>query len=240
MPNKTFSISGMTCGGCKNFIHGHLSKIEGVDAVSVDLEKGLAVVHSEKEISIDLLRNDLPSKYKIESLQSITAKMEELSTMESKSKLAQLKPLLLILIYLFISAAGLNFNDGDWSSFMLDFMGLFFIVFSFFKFLDLAGFKASFSMYDPLAKLLPSYGWVYPFIETGLGLMFLFRFEIKVALIITLIVLAITTFGVSKVLLDKKEIRCACLGTALNLPMTEATLIENSIMLGMAMLMLFA
>ena len=38
--------------------------------------------------------------------------------------------------------------------------------------------------------------------------------------------------------LDKKAIRCACLGTALKLPMTEATFIENTIMIIMAVLML--
>ena len=117
-------------------------------------------------------------------------------------------------------------------------MGLFYIVFSFFKMLDLKGFPESFSMYDPLAKRLPIYGWIYPFIETGLGLMLLMRFEIKIALIITLIVLGITTIGVTKTLLDKKSIRCACLGTALKLPMTEATFIENIIMIAMAISML--
>ena len=44
-------------------------------------------------------------------------------------------------------------------------------------------------MYDPLAKVLPIYGWVYPFIETALGLMFLLRFQVPIALIATLIVL---------------------------------------------------
>ena len=92
--------------------------------------------------------------------------------------------------------------------------------------------------YDPLAKRLPIYGWIYPFIETALGLMLLMRFEIKIALIITLIVLGITTIGVTKTLLDKKSIRCACLGTALKLPMTEATFIENIIMIAMAISML--
>ena len=68
--------------------------------------------------------------------------------------------------------------------------------------------------------------------------MLLLRFEIKIALIITLIVLGITTIGVTKTLLDKKSIRCACLGTALKLPMTEATFIENIIMISMAISML--
>jgi hypothetical protein len=121
---------------------------------------------------------------------------------------------------------------------MLNFMGLFYIVFSFFKMLDLKGFPESFKMYDPLAKLIPAYGWIYPFIETVLGLMFLFRFKIDVALVITLIVLGLTTIGVTKSLLDKKSIQCACLGTALKLPMTKATFIENSIMIVMALIML--
>jgi hypothetical protein len=93
-------------------------------------------------------------------------------------------------------------------------------------------------MYDPLAKRIPIYGWIYPFIETALGLMFLMRFEVNIALIVTLIVLGLTTIGVTKTLLDKKHIRCACLGTVLKLPMTEATFIENTIMILMAVSML--
>jgi hypothetical protein len=117
-------------------------------------------------------------------------------------------------------------------------MGLFYIVFSFFKFLDYKGFPESFKMYDPLAKKLPAYGWVYPFLELALGLLFLTRTEIPSALIITLIILGITTIGVTKALLSKSTIQCACLGTALKLPMTKATFIENSIMIVMAISML--
>ena len=124
------------------------------------------------------------------------------------------------------------------SAFILDFMGLFYVVFSFFKLLDFKGFPASFGMYDPLAKRVPIYAKIYPFVETGLGLMFLMRLQIQVALILTIIILGITTVGVTKTLLDKKAIRCACLGTALKLPMTEATFIENAIMLVMAITLL--
>ena len=155
-----------------------------------------------------------------------------------KSKLQQLKPLLIILGYISIATVLLNYNRENWDGAMLDFMGLFFIVFSFFKILDLKGFPESFKMYDPLAKVMPTYGWVYPFVETALGLMFLMRFEIPIALISTLIILGTTTVGVTKILLDKKSIQCACLGTALKLPMTEATFIENAIMIVMAVVML--
>jgi hypothetical protein len=152
--------------------------------------------------------------------------------------LQQLKPLLLILFYIASASILLHYKAWSLNEFMLDFMGLFYIVFSFFKMLDLKGFPESFKMYDPLAKRIPIYGWIYPFIETALGLMFLLRFEANLALIVTLIVLGITTIGVTKTLLDKKSIRCACLGTALKLPMTEATFIENAIMIVMAVLML--
>jgi hypothetical protein len=132
----------------------------------------------------------------------------------------------------------INYKNWNSNEAMLDFMGLFYIVFSFFKMLDLKGFPESFRMYDPLAKRLPIYGWIYPFIETGLGIMLLMRYEVKIALIITLLVLGITTIGVTKTLLDKKSIKCACLGTVLKLPMTEATFIENLIMIVMAISML--
>jgi hypothetical protein len=44
---------------------------------------------------------------------------------------------------------------------------------------------------------------------------------------------------VTNTLLNKKKISCACLGTALKLPMTEATFIENTVMIVMAVIMLF-
>ena len=124
--------------------------------------------------------------------------------------------------------------DHPIDNFMMNFMGLFFVVFSFFKFLDYKNFPNSFSMYDPLAKNLSIYGWVYPFIETALGLMFLFKIEIYLAIFLTVLFLSITTVGVVKVLSNKEEVQCACLGTAIKLPMTIATLIENSIMIVMA------
>ena len=119
---------------------------------------------------------------------------------------------------------------------MMDFMGIFFIVFSFFKFLDYKSFPNSFAMYDPLAKALPLYGWIYPFIETILGLMFLFRFQLFTSIIITILLLSITTYGVVNVLKNKQTIQCACLGTVIKLPMTIATLIENGIMIIMALI----
>ena len=117
---------------------------------------------------------------------------------------------------------------------MYDFMGLFYIVFSLFKFLDLKNFSPAFTKYDPIANKIPFYSTIYPFIETLLGLMFLNRIELFIALALTLIILGATSFGVIRILIRKEKIQCACLGTAIKLPMTTATLIENSIMIIMA------
>ena len=231
----------MTCGGCVASVTEKLSEVDGVESVDVDLENEQAKIHMENPIPLADFKTALPEKYTIEALESKKSD----STLEGygkaaqeKSKLQQLRPLLLIFAYLFVTAYLLNYKDWNTGEAMLDFMGLFYIVFSFFKFLDLKGFPESFKMYDPLAKAIPMYGWVYPFLELALGLLFLMRFQVQMALIATIIILGITTFGVTKTLLDKKAIRCACLGTALKLPMTEATFIENAIMLVMAVTML--
>ncbi len=240
----TYNIQGMTCQNCKAGVEKHLSAVEGVTQVKVNLAAGEAEISMQQHIPTQRLQAALPDKYSLSEKKQqdvFAATAAETSGMDdanNKSKFQQLKPLFIILFYITTASVGLHYQSTDWEAMMLDFMGLFYIVFSFFKMLDLKGFPTSFSMYDPLAQRVPLYGKVYPFIETALGLMFLLRFQIDLALVITLIVLGITTVGVTKTLLDKKAIRCACLGTALKLPMTEATFIENAIMLVMAVLML--
>lgn len=240
----TYIIEGMTCNGCRTDVEKRLSAVDGVQEVSVHLEKKEAAIVTSNHVPLAAFKEVLPEKYAIEEAQknvfsssageeSAFAKAEQ-----PQSKLQQLKPLFMILGYITVASALLHRGDWNWQEMMLDFMGLFYIVFSFFKLLDLKGFPVSFRMYDPLAKVLPVYAWIYPFLETALGLMFLLRFQVPIALVATIVILGITTVGVTKTLLDKKAITCACLGTALKLPMTEATFIENAIMIVMAISML--
>lgn len=237
--NQTFLVSGMTCLSCKINVENSINSHEHVTEAIVDFEKKELIVNSNKYLELKIFQKLLSSKYTI-SIKDHKENFKPKAPLEyqEKSKIHQLKPLLLIILYITTASILLHYNNWLWDEFMLDFMGLFFIVFSFFKMLDLNGFAQSFKMYDPLAKRIPVYGWIYPFIETTLGLMFLIRYEINVALIITLIVLVVTTIGVTKTLLAKKSIQCACLGTALKLPMTEATFIENAIMIVMAIMMI--
>jgi len=235
----TYIVTGMTCNGCKASVENALNTVAEVENVSVNLENAEATIKMSEHITIETLQKALSYKYQIsENKKNVFKTTSNFNVEDEKSDLKQLFPLFLIFGYIIISAILLNNNPWDTNGFMLDFMGLFYIVFSFFKLLDLKGFPESFKMYDPVAKVVPVYGRVYPFIELALGVFFLMRIQISIALIITLIILGMTTIGVTKTLLDKKSIQCACLGTALKLPMTKATFIENSIMIIMAVIML--
>lgn len=233
----TYKIDGMTCQSCVESVTKALLGIDGVNEVKVDLEKDSAMVLMEHHIDIEDLQKSLPDKYKISNKADQMIE-RDLVIPDEKSKLQQLRPLFLILLYIAVASVLLHTDDWSFQEMMIDFMGLFFIVFSFFKMLDLKGFSMTFSMYDPISRFISFYGKVYPFIETALGLMFLFRYKLNMALILTIIILGFTTYGVSKTLLSKRKIKCACLGTALDLPMTEATFIENALMIVMSIVIL--
>ncbi len=235
---QTYHIQGMTCNGCKDSVTRAFQSLEGVYQVHVDLEKGTALLTTASVIQTKLLKEVLPSKFTLIESNTQTVKQNNVFDRDKKapqgSKLEQLKPLFLIFGFLLLISSALNFRGFTRLDFMLDFMGLFFFVFSLFKFLDLSGFTLSFAMYDPLAKRLPLYGRVYPFLELTLGFLLLAKIQLPIALLVTVILLSITTIGVCVVLLQKKQITCACLGTVLKLPMTQATFIENSVMIFMA------
>jgi hypothetical protein len=151
-----------------------------------------------------------------------------------------LYPLFLIVGYIVGTVAIVGLATGERSPHVLMryFMGGFFLVFSFFKLLDLRGFADAYRSYDIVARAWPSWGFVYPFVELTLGAAYLLNLNPIATNVATLVLMLVGAVGVLKALLDKRAIRCACLGTALNLPMTTITLVEDLGMAVMAVLML--
>ena len=233
---QNVKISGMTCKVCVYSVTDKLVSLDEVQDVKIDLAGGNVELEVSKTLTLEKLNTVLLPKY-IPFLETKLVKTHP--NVEAPSKLKQLFPLILIFVYLIFGSLLIQKDSLNINNFMIDFMGLFFVVFSFFKFLDYKGFPKAFAQYDPLAKRSTFYAKIYPFIETLLGLMLLLRWQLNFVLISTIAILTITTFGVVYTLFDKNKINCACLGTALKLPMTEATLIENSMMLVMAISMLF-
>ena len=147
---KFYAISGMTCDSCKATIYQNLMELHEVESVEVDREKGEAIISMTSKIEISTLQNTLPSKFHISEKVFDNNTFNDDSILESgkneKTKFQQLKPLLLILSYIFIASILMNYNNWNPNEAMLDFMGLFYIVFSFFKMLDLKGFPKSFKL----------------------------------------------------------------------------------------------
>jgi hypothetical protein len=121
-----------------------------------------------------------------------------------------------------------------WMRWMSHFMAGFFLVFSFFKLLNLHGFAESYSMYDVIAKRWGGWGYVYAFAELALGVAFLIRFDPLVTNTVTFFVMSISIIGVLQSVLNKRKIKCACLGAVFNLPMSTVTIIEDALMIGMS------
>ncbi|MCH7568033.1 MAG: YHS domain-containing protein [Nanoarchaeota archaeon] len=122
--------------------------------------------------------------------------------------------------------------------FMVIYMGVFFIVFSLMKMPDWKGFVNAFSMYDVIAKRVKGYAWIYPGIEFVLGLVYLFGIFITGAAWVTLFIMGIGSIGVAKNIFSKNKVKCACLGTKINVPLTKVTLLEDLIMFVMAIMIL--
>ena len=126
----------------------------------------------------------------------------------------------------------------DARTWMRLFMAGFFVVFAGFKLLDVRGFSDSYRMYDVVAERLPIWGLLYPFVELGLGLAYLTDVAPFWTNVVTIVVLGVSAIGVIQTVLDKRAIRCACLGTGFNLPMSTVTIVEDVGMVAMAAAML--
>ena len=121
---------------------------------------------------------------------------------------------------------------------MRHFMAGFFIVFTFFKLLNIQGFADSYGMYDIVAAKWPRWGYVYPFVELGLGVLYLINVFPFWTNVVTIVVLGVSSIGVIQSNLNKRKIKCACLGDVFNLPMSTVTIVEDVSMVAMAGLML--
>ena len=160
-------------------------------------------------------------------------------------KITAYKPLIIIVGMITLVTLVLMLKDFQsgmfmWERVMANFMAGFFLVFAGFKLLDLKGFAHAYATYDILAKRLQGYGYVYPFIELGLGLLFLVGNESIPLLVVTLIIMTFSGLGVLLKIAAKEEVHCACLGTLIKVPLTSVTLMEDFGMVVMTLAMLVA
>lgn len=237
----------MHCGGCVSKVEKTLSNFAA--QVKVTLDPAQAIM-SEPKADISELNQALAGigDYRLSVIPSATlsnALVNNDAADATPSWLSTYYPLLLIIGYILLTTITIELVviNNDLSKFsmhrwMINFMAGFFLVFSFFKLLNIRAFANSYAMYDLLAQRVTSYGLIYPFIELALGLAYVLRWQPEVTNSITLIVMAFSSLGVIRAVFNQQKIRCACLGSVFNLPMSTITIIEDLTMAAMAAWML--
>lgn len=225
----------MTCSSCEAKVKSAILMVDNVTHVEVSLQDHSTTITMDKHVPLKELQKALDPKYQIAALE------HNEMTEQTKSWFETYKPILLIFFYITLTTVLIQINNQhfDLMQWMRHFMAAFFLVFSFFKLLNLKGFAESYAMYDILARRFPSWAYIYAFIELALGIGYMIDFNPIVINTVSFFVMSVSIIGVLKIVLNKQQIQCACLGDIFHLPMSIVTIIEDALMIIMAAFMLF-
>ena len=250
----TYPLTGLHCGACVKKVNQALAPL--ASGVNVSLQP-MQVVLTGATAGFDALKAAVQNAgdYVLlpnEALNAATA--QSIRAQEAPeiialvnppaSWLSTYSPLLLIVGYIFGSSVLVQVGMGGLANItametMRYFMAGFFLVFSFFKLLDINAFADAYVGYDLLAKRWRGWGLIYPFVELGLGIAYLAHFNPLLTHWATIIVMGFSAIGVVRAVASKTQIQCACLGTVFKLPMSTVTIVEDVGMVLMAGAMLF-
>jgi copper chaperone CopZ len=234
----TYTLTGMTCGSCESKVKRLLLGMANVTAVEVSKSENAAVITMDGPIQLRELQAALggsESKYQITNNNNTEASVEQINVWW-----VTYKPILLVFAYitgitLLIQMSRSSFDSMEW---MRHFMAGFFLVFSFFKLLNVSAFADSYAMYDIVAKRFKGWGYIYACLELLLGIAYLIDFNPLLVNVVTAVVMTISIIGVLQSVMNKQKIKCACLGSVFNLPMSTITIIEDGLMIGMSVYMI--
>ncbi|MCC5878853.1 MAG: glutaredoxin [Idiomarina sp.] len=121
------------------------------------------------------------------------------------------------------------------------FIALSMVVLALLKLQDVEKFATMFLNYDLLAKRWVPYGYVYPYAEGLAGLLMVGGILNWISIPVALFIGTIGAVSVFKaVYVDKRELKCACVGGGSSVPLGFISLTENLMMMAMALWMLFA
>jgi hypothetical protein len=148
-------------------------------------------------------------------------------------------PLVCLILVAAASAGAIIWSSQKgWMSWMSYFMGFFLCQFALLKLFNPIQFADGFQMYDLIAKKSRIYALAYPFIELVLGLSYLAFFLTTATAILTILILGAGALGVILALMKGLDVRCACMGTVLDVPLSTVTLTEDLGMVAMSILLL--
>jgi glutaredoxin len=124
---------------------------------------------------------------------------------------------------------------GEW------FIGFSMVVLAMLKLQDVEKFSSMFLNYDLLAKRWVPYSYIYPFAEGLAGVLMIAGVLTWLSAPMALFIGGVGVVSVFKaVYVDKRELKCACVGGSSNVPLGFLSLTENLMMIAMAVWMLLA
>jgi len=107
------------------------------------------------------------------------------------------------------------------------------------KLQDVETFSSMFLNYDLLARRWVPYAYIYPYAEAFAGILMIAGVLVWLSAPVALFIGGIGAVSVFKaVYIDKRELKCACVGGASKVPLGFVSLTENLMMIGMAVWML--
>lgn len=249
MATSTYDISGMTCQACVKRVQTALAPF--AEHVDVSLNPGQAILKNLKAEFSQLSAALADTHYSIHEAAFravVTPIIKKPAPVAADIQtnlgwFTTYRPLLLIFAYLvtcslLVQVSQNGIKSIHWHETMRYFMAGFFLVFSFFKLLDIPAFADAYAGYDLLAKRWRAWGLMYPFVELSLGFAYLTNWNPLITNWATLIIMGFSAIGVIQAVLDKRSIRCACLGAVFKLPMSTVTIVEDVGMVIMAAIML--
>jgi len=151
-------------------------------------------------------------------------------------------PILVIFSLAALIVGALMLKGGiaaDTTSFIMNFIGITMVILALQKLQDIVAFSNQFITYDLLAMKHVRYAYVYPFAEAYAGLGMLSGLPALMVSPISIFIGAIGAVSVIKaVYIDKRELKCACVGGNSDLPLGFISLTENLAMFGAGSYML--
>ncbi|MBP9741849.1 MAG: hypothetical protein KBD37_00655 [Burkholderiales bacterium] len=219
-----------------------------IDKITTLLQNQLSAANINISDNNQRLEFNISDEINITTLNQLLSKIGNYSVSEKSFDLPSVskeeaivlsyKPIYLIFTYLVIVNGLISLKNPNLNLFMTNFMASFFLVFSFFKMLDLKGFAGGYATYDLIAKKFYCYGYVYPFLELIFGITYLV-IPLNLYLNLTVFtVMLISTIGVIKAKFTKQKFYCACVGTFLKVPLGSIAIIEDVLMAVMSLFML--
>lgn len=139
----------------------------------------------------------------------------------------------------FALQGGWAFHAGAWIRLVELFIAFSMCVLAILKLRDLSAFTTQFLGYDLLSRKFVPYAYLYPFVEAGAGILMIGRLWTWIAAPGALFIGFVGSVSVFKaVYVDKRELKCACVGGNSSVPLGFVSLTENMMMVVMAVWMM--